>query len=87
MDYIKRLKNEHALSISVINSYSEDQLMHIFPDNFYQGEKYSAQIASHQTELRRNRKFIDQASLNILSLKTDYLNLDSRSGFGENRER
>ena len=27
--------------------------MHIFLDNFHQGGKYSAQIASHQAELRR----------------------------------
>ena len=50
---IKRFQNEHALSVSVGNSYSEDQLMHTFLDNFEQGGKYSAQIASHQAELRR----------------------------------
>ena len=32
---------------------SEDQLMHTFLDKFYQGGKYSAQIASHKSELRR----------------------------------
>ena len=53
MNYITRLHNAHALSVSVGNSYSEDQLMHTFLDNFHQGGKYSAQIASHQTELRR----------------------------------
>ena len=37
MNYIKRLKNEQALSVSARNSYSEDQLMHIFLDNFQQG--------------------------------------------------
>ena len=46
--YIKRFQNAHALSVSVGNSYSEDQLMHTFLDNFQQGGKYSAQIASHQ---------------------------------------
>ena len=45
--------NEHYLSVSVGNSYSEDELMHTFLDNFHQGGKYSAQIASHQAELRR----------------------------------
>ena len=38
MDYIKIFQNAHALSISVGNSYSEDQLMHTFLDNFHQGE-------------------------------------------------
>ena len=51
--YIKRFQNARALSVSVGNSYSEDQLMHTFLDNFHQGGKYSAQIASHQAELRR----------------------------------
>ena len=45
---IKRVQNAHALSFSVGNSYSEDQLMHAFLDNFHQGGKYSAHIASHQ---------------------------------------
>ena len=48
INYIKRFHSAHALSISVENSYSEDQLMHTFLDNFYQGGKYSTQIASHQ---------------------------------------
>ena len=63
--YIKRFQNAHALSVSVGNIYSEDQLMHIFMDNFHQGAKYSSQIASHQAELRREEKFTDQKSLNI----------------------
>ena len=45
---IKRFQNAHALSVSVGNSYSEDQLMLTYLDNFHQGGKYSAQIASHQ---------------------------------------
>ena len=53
MNYIKRFQNTHALSISVVNYYSEDKIMHTFLDNFHQGGKYSAQIASHQAELRR----------------------------------
>ena len=80
-------KHAHDLSVSVGNSYSEDQLMHTFLDNFHRGGKYSAQIASHQAELRREEKFTDQKSLNISSLQTDYINLDSRSGFGRNSER
>ena len=49
--------------------------------------KYSAQIASHQAELRREERFTDQKSLNISSLKTDYLNLYSSSGSSRNSER
>ena len=87
MNYIKRFQNSHALLISVGNSYSEDQLMHTFLDNFHRGGKYSARIASHQAELRREETFTDQKSLNISSLQTNYRNLDSRSGFGRNSER
>ena len=61
--------------------------MHIFLDNFHQGEKYSAQIASHQAELRREVKFTDQKYLSISYLQNDYLNIDSRSGCGKNIER
>ena len=87
INYIKRFQNSHALSLSVGKSYSEDQLMHTFLDNFHQGGKYSTQIASHQSELRREEKFTDQKSFNISSLQTDYLNIDSSSGFGSNSER
>ena len=65
INYIKRFQNAQALLVSVGNSYSEDQLMHTFLDNFHQGGKYSAQIASHQAELKREEKFTDQKSLNI----------------------
>ena len=61
--------------------------MHIFLDNSHQGEKYTAQIARYQAELRREEKFIDQKYLSITSLHTDYLNLDSSSGCGKNNER
>ena len=71
INYIKWFQNTQAFSISVGNSYSEDQLMRTFLDNFHQGGKYSAQIASHQAELRREEKFTDQKSLNISCLKTD----------------
>ena len=56
-------------------------------DNFHQGGKYSAQIFSHHADLRREEKCTDQKLLNISSLQTDYLNLDSTSGFGRNSER
>ena len=65
INYIKRFQNAYALSVSLVNSYSEDQLMHTFLDNFHQGGKYSTQIASHQAELRREETFTDQKSLNI----------------------
>ena len=61
--------------------------MHKFLDNFQQGGTYSSQIASHQEELRREEKFTDQKSLNISSLQTYYLNIDSISGFGRDSER
>ena len=34
MNYIKRFQNIKALSVSVGNTYSEDQLMHTFLDHF-----------------------------------------------------
>ena len=51
--------------------------MPTFLDNSQQGGKYSAQIASHQAEMRREEKYPDQKCLNISSLQTDYLNLDN----------
>ena len=60
MNYIKRFQNEQVLSVSAGNTYSEDQLMHIFLDNFHQGGRYSAQIAIQQVELSREEKFTDQ---------------------------
>ena len=42
INYIKIFQNAHALSVSVGNSYSEDQLMHTFLDNFYQDGKESS---------------------------------------------
>ena len=77
INYIKRFHHGQALSVSVGNSYSEDQIMHTFLDNFHQSGKYSAQLASHQAELRREEKFPDQKCLNISSLQTDYLNLEN----------
>ena len=87
INYIKRFQNAHALSVSVGKIYSEDQLMHKFMDNFHQGGKYWAYIASHQAELRREEKFTHQKSLNISSLQTYHLNLDSSSGSSSNSEK
>ena len=47
INYIKRFQNAQALSVSVGNSYYEDQIMHTFLDNFHQSGKYSAQLAIH----------------------------------------
>ena len=63
MNYIKIFQNTQDFSVSVGKTYSEDQLMHIFLDNFHQGGKYSALIAIHQVELRREGNFTDQNSL------------------------
>ena len=61
--------------------------MHIFLDYFHQVGKYTAQIESHQAELRREENFTDQKYFIISSLHTDYLNLDRSSGSGRNNER
>ena len=76
INYIKRFQNTQALAVSVGNIYSEDQIMHTFLDNFQQSGKYSAQLDSHQPELRREGKYPDQKFLNISSLQTEYLNID-----------
>ena len=55
INYIKRFQNSQALSVSVVNSSSEDQIMHTFLDNFQQSGKYSDQLASHQAELRERK--------------------------------
>ena len=57
--------------------------MHIFMDNFRQGEKDSYQIAMHQEELRREEKLTDQKYSSISSLQTDDLDLDRSSGCGK----
>ena len=38
INYTKRSQNAHDLSASIGNSYSEDQLMHTFLDNFTEVE-------------------------------------------------
>ena len=87
MDYIKRFQNAEALSFSVGNYYSEDQMMHTFLDNFHQGRKYSAHISIHQAELRREARFTYQKYLYISFFQTDHLNLYSISGFVGKNER
>ena len=82
-----KFQNEQASSVSVLNTYSEYQLMHKFLDKFHQGGKYSAEIAIHQKESRREETFTDQKSSSISSLQNDYLNLDRSSDCGRNSER
>ena len=53
MNYINIFKIIYALSVSVGTSYSEYQFINIFLDNFHQGGKYIAHMASHQSEWRR----------------------------------
>ena len=60
--------------------------MHTFLDNFHKGGKCFAHIAFYQSELRSKNKLLTE-TLSIPSLQTDYLNLDSKSGFGRNIER
>ena len=87
MNSINRFHNELALSVSVGNSCSEYQSMHIFLDELHQGGKYITQIASHQEQFRREENFTDQKSLSVTSLNTDYLNIESSSGSGKINER
>ena len=55
--------------------------MHTFLEFFQQSGKYSAQLASHEAELRREGKYPDQKCLKLSSSQTEYLNLDrSQSG-------
>ena len=71
MNYINRFKNAQALSVSVGDSYSEYQFMHILLNKFHQGGKYTAKIAIHQAELRREETCTDQNNFYITSLQTD----------------
>ena len=60
MNYTNIFKNAQALLVSVGNSYSEDQLIYIFLDKYYQGGNNYSQIDSHQAELRRKKVFTGQ---------------------------
>ena len=81
LNILKKIQNAQVLSVLVGKNYSEDQLMHIFLDNFHQGEKYSAQIDSHQTELRgevnvyRPKLFFYYISTDLLSKSLQKLRL------------
>ena len=60
MNHIMIFQNSQDLSVSVGNTYSEDQLMNTFLYNFNQGGKYSAHITINQAELSREEIFTDQ---------------------------
>ena len=60
--------------------------MHILLDNFDQGGKYTAQIASHHAELRREGQFTDKKSLSVTPLQADCLNIDRSSVSSRNNE-
>ena len=88
ISYNKRFQNAQVLSVSVGNSYTEDQSMYTFLDNFHQSVKYSAQLTSHQAELRREEKYPDQKCLNISSLQKLYLNIEnSLTGYSRHSEK
>ena len=55
-------------------------------DNSHEGGKYNSHISRHQEDLRREKN-TDQKYLSITSLQTEFLNLDSISGYGRNNER
>ena len=59
------------------NSYTEYLLMQTLLESSQQGRKYSDPIASHQAELSREQKFIDQKLLSISDLQIDYLSFDN----------
>ena len=66
--YTKVFQNSEDLSVSMGNTYSEDQLMNTFMDNYRQGGKYYDKTESHQAELSRGEIFTDQKYLSISSL-------------------
>ena len=58
--YIKIFQNSKALEISVGNSYTEDQMMRVFLDNFHKSGKYSDQIEIHKNNLgEKNNSLIN----------------------------
>ena len=69
INYIKIFQNGHNSSVLLGNSYYEDQLMHIFMDNFEQGEKCSAHIASHQSELIREENLLNKNIEHFITTK------------------
>ena len=69
INHIERFHNSKAFEISVGSSYTEDKLMHTFLIFFQKGGKFSTQIASNQTESRREGKIIDKNNYLYLTYK------------------
>ena len=75
----------------MLNSYTEDQMVHIFLDNLQKYGNYSAQIKIYQEELIREENFIDQKSLSIFDLYIDYFSFKNsvrnhkRENFAQSR--
>ena len=57
---IKIFQDARASEISVVNIYTEDQRMRNFLENFKQGGKYTARIASREAGFTREEKISDQ---------------------------
>ena len=68
INYIKIYQGAKALPISVGNGYTKDNLMHTFLENLQKGAKYSAHIESHEAQLGREERFIDEKPLSISDL-------------------
>ena len=60
MNCINRFQKAQSLSVSVGNSYSYNEFIHIFSDNFHQGVKYTEQIAIHKVQLKIEESFTDK---------------------------
>ena len=58
INYINRFQNAHALSVSVGNSYSEDQLMQTFMDNFHQGGNIQLNWQTTRQNLEDNKSLL-----------------------------
>ena len=56
INYINRFQNAHTLSVSVGNSYFENQLMHTFLDNFHQGGKILSSDSYPPGRIEKRRK-------------------------------
>ena len=83
INYIKIFQNAHTLSVSVGDSYSEDQMMHKFLDNLHQVFKIFCSNSQPPGRVKEKNVFTDQKYLSISSLQTNYLNLGSSPGFGK----
>ena len=56
INFIKRFQNAQALSVSVGNSYAEDQIMHTFMDNFHQKWKVLSPVSYPPDRIEKRGK-------------------------------